>query len=591
MTPAHYEHYKSILIFLVTAGVVAPLFRRLKLSPVIGFLFAGFCLGPYGLGHFAQGATIPSWEPGWVAVLVSDVTLDNVGEIAPLAEFGVVFLLFMIGLELSWERLVRLRRLVFGLGALQVFGCAGVLAASALALKQAPDAALILGFALSLSSTAIVIPVLADRKRLGTGAGRTIFSVLLFQDLMVAPLLFLVSALGSLKGGAGVLLIYKLLPAVIGLVLVVLAGRLILRPLFHLVAVATSPEFFMAACLLVVIGTGFFSALTGLSMGLGAFIAGLLLAETEYRRQIEVTIDPFRGLLLGLFFVSVGASLDLELIFSAPLRIIGVTLCVILIKVFVTYGAASALRLGRAVAAEASLMLGPGGEFAFVMIAAAIAGKALPADAGADAMVGVTLSMFAIPLLGALVSRLPRQPPDAELARQPEEGATRKAILVGFGRVGQLVGEMLSAHRIDFLVVETNPALVRRFRRQGVEIYWGNAAQPEFLERCGIGTARALVLTIDAPETSEEIVATAHGLNPGLTIVARARDAAHARVLYELGVTDAVPETVEASLQLSEAILVGLGIPMGHVIAAIHAKRDDFRKLLQSKDRRKPRDR
>ncbi|MGH6676546.1 MAG: cation:proton antiporter, partial [Xanthobacteraceae bacterium] len=308
-TPEHYEHYKSVLLFLVTAGVVAPLFRRLKLSPILGFLAAGFCLGPFGLGRFAQGASTPFWAPAWLTSAVPYVTFDNVAEIAPLAEFGVVFLLFMIGLELSWERLVRLRGLIFGFGALHVFGSAAVLAALALVLKQTPVAAVILGFALALSSTAIVIPVLADRKRLATTAGRTIFSVLLFQDLMVAPLLLLVAALGSLRGGVGALLIYNLLPALAGIALVVLAGRLVLRPLFHLVAAAGSAEFFMAACLLVVIGTAFISIMSGLSMGLGALVAGLLLAETEYRRQIEVTIDPFRGLLLGLFFVSVGANL------------------------------------------------------------------------------------------------------------------------------------------------------------------------------------------------------------------------------------------------------------------------------------------
>ena len=584
LPPEHIAHYKSILIFLATAGVVAPLFRRLKLSPILGFLAAGFCLGPFGLGHFARGASTPPWEPAWLASAISDVTLDNVGEIAPVAEFGVVFLLFMIGLELSWERLVRLRGLVFGFGAFQVFGCAAALGAIALALKQEPPAAIVLGFALALSSTAIVVPDLADRGRLGTTAGRTIFSVLLFQDLMVAPLLFLVAALGTLSGGVGALLLTSVLPACAGIAFVVLVGRLVLRPFFHLVAAAGSSEFFMAACLLVVIGTGFISAMTGLSMGLGAFIAGLLLAETEYRRQIEVTIDPFRGLLLGLFFVSVGASLDLELIFSEPVRTLGLAAAIVLVKFAVTYAAARAVRFGRNVAAEAALMLGPGGEFAFVMIIASIASKVLSPDAGAAAMVGVTLSMFAIPPLGALASRLLRGAPDAETAPLPEQDAgARKAIIVGFGRVGQLVGEMLKAHQIAFLVVETNPALVRRFRRQGVEIYWGNAARPEFLTRSGIAKARALVVTIDAPEMSEEIVATARGLNPDLTIVARARDSEHARVLYELGVTDAVPETVEASLQLSEAVLVDLGIAMGHVIASIHAKRDEYRKLLQPK--------
>ncbi len=584
-TSEHYEHYKSVLLFLATAGVVAPLFRRLKLSPILGFLAAGFCLGPFGLGRFAQGASAPSWTPAWLTSAVSYVTFGNLAELAPLAEFGVVFLLFMIGLELSWERLVRLRGLVFGFGAVHVFANAAALASLALTLKQTPAVAVILGFSLALSSTAIVIPVLADRKRLAAPAGRTIFSVLLFQDLMVAPLLFLVAAFGSLHGGVGALLVYKLLPALLGIGLVVLAGRLVLRPLFHLVAAAGSPEFFIAACLLVVIGTGVVSATSGLSMGLGALVAGLLLAETEYRRQIEVTIDPFRGLLLGLFFVSVGANLDLELIFSAPLRTLGLAAAMILVKGTITYAAARGLRLGNAVASEAALMLGPGGEFAFVMIAAAIADKAMPAAIGADAMVGVTLSMFAIPIFGAVASRLPRPAPDAELARLPEEDAgASKAIVVGYGRVGQLVGEMLTAHRIGFLVVETNAALVRRFRRQGVEIFWGNAARGEFLERSGIGKARALVVTIDAPEASEEIVAAARGLNPNLIIVARARDAEHAKLLYELGVTDAVPETVEASLQLSEAVLVDLGIPMGYVIASIHAKRDEYRKRLQHKE-------
>ncbi|HLH10761.1 MAG TPA: cation:proton antiporter [Methylovirgula sp.] len=573
----HSHHDKTILIFLATAGVVAPLFRRLKLSPILGFLAAGFCLGPFGLGLLAHQVSIP-----WLSAALSALALDNVAEIAPVAEFGVVFLLFMIGLELSWERLMRLRGLVFGFGALQVFGCAAVIGTGAFVLGEPASAALILGFALALSSTAIVIPVLADRRRLGTTAGRTIFSVLLFQDLMVAPLLFLVAALGTLHGGVGALLLYRILPAIIGIALVVLVGRLVLRPLFHLVAAAGSPEFFMAACLLVVIGTGFASATAGLSMGLGAFIAGLLLAETEYRRQIEVTIDPFRGLLLGLFFVSIGADLDLELLYSAPLLTLGLAAAIVLIKFVVTYAAGRLFRLNNPVALESALMLGPGGEFAFVMIVTAIAGKVMPADFGADAMVAVTLSMFAIPLIGALATRLPRAAPDPEVARAPEEdAAARKAIIVGFGRVGQLVSEMLKAHQIPFLVVETNAGLVRRFRGQGIEIYWGDAARPEFLARCGIAKARALVATVDAPQASEEIVAAARSLNSDLTIVARARDADHARLLYELGVTDAVPETVEASLQLSEAVLVDLGIPMGHVIASVHAKRDEYRKVLQ----------
>lgn len=583
--------YKEILLFLGTAGVVAPLFRRLRLSPIYGFLLAGFLLGPHGLGFAARelaanGISPPGSGSAWMPALLSAFTLGNVAQIEPIAEFGVVFLLFMIGLELSWQRLMRMRRLVFGFGPIQVFGCAVALAALAFFFKAPPISAIILGFALALSSTAIVIPDLADRKRLGTGAGRTIFAVLLFQDLMVAPLLFMIMMLGRQEGDVTTMLLYLVLPAFAGLSLVVLIGRLVMRPFFHLVAVAGSTEFFVAACLLVVIGAGVLSAISGLSMGLGAFVAGLLLAETEYRREIEVTIEPFKGLLLGLFFVSIGASLDLSLVVSAPAETLGLALGIILVKLVVTYIAGRALRLPGAVATESALMLGPGGEFAFVMITAAVASEALPRGLGADALVAVTLSMLAIPVLGALASRLPRPTvaSDAELAQLPvlaEEAGPHKVIIVGFGRVGQLVGEMLSLHEIPFLAIDTNAGNVKAWRREGIDIYWGNAARAEFLLRCGLAKTRALIVTVDAPAASEEIIQLARGLREDLTIVARARDAEHATRLYGIGVTDAVPETIEASLQLSEAVLVDLGIAMGHVIASIHAKREEFRKTLQ----------
>ncbi len=582
--------YKELLLFLGTAGVVAPLFRRLRLSPIYGFLAAGFLLGPYGLGlaahHLAANGAAQISGPGWTSAWLSIFALDNVAQIQPIAEFGVVFLLFMIGLELSWQRLVRLRRLVFGFGLVQVFGCAAALAGLALAGKAAPASAIILGFALALSSTAIVIPDLADRKKLGTSMGRTIFSVLLFQDLMVAPLLFMTMMLGSRDGDVATVLLYLVLPAFAGLTLVVLIGRLVMRPFFHLVAAAGSTEFFMAACLLVVVGAGVLSAIAGLSMGLGAFVAGLLLAETEYRREIEVTIEPFKGLLLGLFFVSVGAGLDLSLVVSSPIMTLGLALGIILVKFVVTYVAGRGLRLPHMIAAESALMLGPGGEFAFVMITAAIASKTLPAGLGADVMIAVTLSMFAIPLLGALASKLARPvaADDSELAQLPilaEDGGPHKVIIVGFGRVGQLVGEMLSLHKIPFLAIDTNAANVKSWRREGIDIYWGNATRPEFLLRCGLAKTPALIVTVDAPAASEEIVKAARGLCKDLTIIARARDAEHATQLYEIGVTDAVPETIEASLQLSEAVLVDLGIAMGHVIASIHAKRETYRKMLQ----------
>jgi CPA2 family monovalent cation:H+ antiporter-2 len=327
MTEAfHWETYKEALLFLGTAGVIVPLFRRLHLSPVLGFLIAGVLLGPYGLGRFAASA-------GWV----SSFAITNPENVGAVAELGVVFLLFMIGLELSWERLQRMRRLIFGLGTAQVVACAATLAALAYWIGLGPLNAVIFGAALSLSSTAIAIPVLAERRRLHTGAGRTAFAILLFQDLMVAPLLFTVSILGSSHphGGAEPIisdLFWTIAPAFAALASLLLLGRLVLRPLFHLVAAARSTELFMAACLFVIVATSVATAAAGLSMALGAFIAGLLLAETEFRREIEVTIEPFQGLLLGLFFVSIGTSLDLSQVAASPGVILAFVVGVIVIK-------------------------------------------------------------------------------------------------------------------------------------------------------------------------------------------------------------------------------------------------------------------
>ena len=569
------EQYKDTLLFLATAGLIVPVFRRLKISPVIGFLSAGAALGPYGLGALAP-------RHGPLAMLV----FGDIRDIEPFAAFGVVFLLFMIGLELSFERLTRLRRLVFGLGALQLLVSGAVLGALALYVGQPPAAALVVGASLALSSTAVIIPVMAERRRLGTGAGRTVFSVLLFQDLMVAPLIFLVTMLSIRTGGNLWLTIaYTLLPAICGLLLLVGGGRLLMRPLFHHVAAAGSTEFFMAACLLVVIGTGVVTALSGVSMGLGAFIAGLLLAETEYRREIEVTIEPFKGLLLGLFFVAIGAGLDFRQVALHPGLTLGLAVAFIAIKVVVTFLAARAMTLPWRVATEAALMLAPGGEFAFVLIAAAVEGKIVGARTGAHIEIAVTLSLFAVPVLAILARRLVRRMPRADrpLAEMPPLSAPTapRALLVGYGRVGQLIGEMMRKHAISYLAVDENVATVRAFRDAGIDIIWGNAGRLEFLQRCGLATASALVITLDNADVAEEIVRQVRAARPDLTIVARARDAERAARLYKLGVTDAVPETIEASLQLSEAVLTDMGIAMGLVIASIHEKRDEYRKVLQ----------
>ncbi|MDR7118537.1 CPA2 family monovalent cation:H+ antiporter-2 [Caulobacter sp. BE254] len=575
MSPAD---YKDLVLFLATAGIVAPLFKRLKLNPILGFLIAGVVLGPFGLGALSR--SFP-----WLDY----VTVDNPQEIAQLAEFGVVFLLFMIGLELSWERLRLMRKLVFGLGALQMIGCSLALGAIAMALGQPPVAALAIGAALTLSSTAIAVPVLVERKRLHAEGGRATFSVLLFQDLAVAPILITLAILGRGDGTFGLGDLLALGPAAVGLGAIVLFGRLALRPMMRSVAKAKSEEMFMAACLLVIIGAGLVASLSGLSMALGAFVAGILLAETEYRHEVEVKIEPFKGLLLSLFFVSLGIRLDLSLLVASPALVLGVAVGLLVVKGVMILGLGRLFGLSNRASIEAALTLAAGGEFAFVILDNAMAASVVSDQVGQAVLVAATLTMFLIPVLSGLGGRLAKKAA-APVSEAPDlvglhsEEPAGRVLVVGYGRVGRLVGDMLDRHDLPWIAIDRDPSFVQQGRRAGHRVYFGDASRVELLERCGLDHARAVVVTMDSPEAAEAVVATARGHRPDLTIVARARDARHAARLYELGATDAVPETIEASLQLSEAVLVDIGVPMGLVIASIHERRDEYRKVLNRPD-------
>ena len=564
------EPYKAPLLFLGVAGVVVPLFRRFRINPVLGFLVAGMAIGPNVLGR------LDAFSP------IKAPFLSGEG-IAPIAAFGVVFLMFNIGLELSLERLLLMRRWVFGLGSLQVSVCGAALFLAAKLFGLSTPASVVLGLALALSSTAVTVPVLAEKKRLNITSGRAIFSVLLFQDLLVAPLLFVISLFGD-DAEARTNPFWTFAPALLGVALIVGAGRLLLRPLFQLVASAKSTELFMAACLLVVIGAAVTAGAAGLSMALGAFIAGLLLAETEYRRAIELAIDPFKGLLLGLFFVSVGASLDPLQVIAHPVTTVGLALGLIAIKAPLT-GALSLLfgtnmRQARAI----GLLLGPGGEFAFLLVTAAVATHILSAELGGQVEIGVTLSMALIPFFATLTKSLP-VPGSVLTGPTPDDLApASRVIIVGYGRVGQMVCALMRVHKIDYLCVDGDAGIAAQAHGRGEPVYWGNAMRRDFLDSCGLAQARAVVVTMHTPSVVDAVVKLARGARDDLTIVARARDAAHARVLYKLGATDAVPETMEASLQLSEAALVDIGVPMGLVIASIHEQRDIYRKALLAED-------
>ena len=367
-----------------------------------------------------------------------------------------------------------------------------------------------------MSSTAIVIPMLVESKRLHSSAGRASLAVLLFQDVAVAPLLVMVGAFSAGgERGLGWELLGTLVPAALGLGALVGFGRLALRPFFHFVAETKSREFFMAACLLVVLGDGLAAAASHLSMALGAFVAGLLLAETEYRREIELTIEPFRGLLLGLYFVSVGAGINPAFILARPGLILGLAAGLVAAKGLTLFVLGRGFRLPPRAAAETSLLLGPGGEFGFVMIGAALAGGLIDRTLATTLISAVAISMLAIPglaKLGARIGSAPRGAADARAPEIPPESELSRVIIVGYGRVGALIGDMLERHAIPFIAVDSDARVTSRARSDGKPVYYGDAARAEYLRLCGLDTARAVVVTMDSPAANEAVVETTRRL-------------------------------------------------------------------------------
>jgi CPA2 family monovalent cation:H+ antiporter-2 len=479
-----------------------------------------------------------------------------------------------------------MRRLVFGLGGLQVAVTAAAIGGIVALAGHGTAASIIVGSCLALSSTAFVIEVLSNQKRLKTTVGRTSFAVLLAQDLAVVPILLLVPFLAAGPGGNAVSsVLLALVNAAAALGLIVIVGQLLLRPLFRLVASSGTRDLFVAATLFVIVGTGMIAGLAGVSMALGAFVAGLLLAETEYGKAVETTVDPFKGLLLGIFFFSVGLSIDFRELAREPALLIACAAGLIAIKFLILAPLARLFDVPWPAAVETGLVLGAGGEFAFVVIGAAVAQGLIDSETSSFTLVLTSLTMALIPLLamlGRAISRRIDMPKaiDPMLAVAPKAGKGH-AIVMGHGRVGQVVCALLERHRFPFIAIDSDPAAVTGHRRRGREVYYGDATSAEFLKSCGLLDAAAVIVTSHSQAVVDETVRVVRALRPDILIISRARDAGHARHLYGIGVSDAVPETIEASLQLSEATLVGLGVPAGPVIASIHEMRDEFRKELQ----------
>ncbi len=563
--------YSDALVILGAAGIVIPAFARFRISPIIGFILVGLLVGPSALGSIAG-------DMPWL----NYVTISNPDAIEPFAELGVVLLLFSIGLELSFRRLWSMRRLVFGVGAAELLGCAAIIGVGLHLAGQSIAGSIALGLALALSSTALVMPLVGTHGPVG----RSALSMLLFEDLALVPIVFALGAMApQASGGMGSLLYTLLLGALVTAAMLVL-GRILLPRLFAQAARTKSPELFLAVSLLVVIVASLVTSAIGFSPVLGALIAGVVIAETEYRGEVEVITAPLRGLGLGIFLITVGMSVDLRQVVDNWQSLLIAVVAVLAVKAAVT---AALLRINgapTAVAAETGVLMSSPSETTLIVLASAAAAQLIAPETAAFWQIVTAIGLTVTPLLASLGRLAGRRVAGQELAarmdRSLKDAELGQVIILGFGRVGQMVADMLEAHDKDYLAIDSDVDSVESARREHYDVMFGDVSQTEFLQRIGEREPSAFILTMDNPVLVNRLARHLRRAFPELPIVARARDTAHAAALYKAGVTDAVPETLEASLQLSEAVLVDLGVAMGPVIASIHEKRDQLRAEIKA---------
>lgn len=563
-------YLRETLLFLALAGILIPLLQRLRFNQVLGFLAVGVLVGPHGFALW-----VDRWP--WLETF----TFPKGSGIQTLGELGVIFLMFLIGLELSVPRMWAMRRWVFLAGSAQVLLSALVLGSLAFVFGNSLTVALVLGLVLSLSSTAVVMQLLAQERGLAKPLGQATFAILMFQDLAVVPLVILVDILGS-KSSEGVALTIGLtvLKSIGVVLLIFFVGRKPIRPLFRTFARQHQPEVFMALTLLIALSTAAATALAGLSLALGAFLAGLLLAETEYRHEVEVTIEPFKGLLMGLFFMSVGMSIDVRSILQDPLWVALSVLGLMLLKTAVSTGVLRMGGLSWGKSLEGGMLLAQGGEFAFIVVGAAAATGVLSADVAQFMLLVVSLSLMATPLfaklgahLGGRIERLSRQQEHA-VEFQDTQLLAGHIIIAGQGRVGKLLAEVFHKQQITYVAIEHDAAVVAHLVQKGRPVFFGNAARPDLLHKLNAASAVALVITMDQPAAAMHTVKAAREAYPALPIYARSRDEQHARDLLAVGATAVVPETLEAGLQLSSFALQAFGLPEAQILYALQAERE-----------------
>ncbi|WBY16024.1 cation:proton antiporter [Erythrobacteraceae bacterium WH01K] len=554
------------LVILGAAGIVIPVFARFRITPVIGFILIGILVGPFGLGKL-------TYDVDWLR----HITISDPEALEPFAEFGIILLLFTIGLELSFKRLWQMRKLVFGLGSLELLLGGSIIAIVLAMMGQYWSGAMALGLALAMSSTAIVLPISGTK----SPVGRAALSMLLFEDIAIVPIIFLLGALAPYAQSDGLTgLVDTLWQGGLVIVVLLVFGRIALPRLFAQAARTKSPELFLAASLLVVIGASLATALVGLSPIVGALIAGLLIAETEYHSEVEDIMEPFKGLALGVFLITVGMSIDLLSIWSNLFPILSAVVLVLTFKALLTGLLLRSMGARRSTAAETGILMASPSETTLIVISAA--GSAMLIQPGTAQFwqivtaIGLTITPL-LAMLGRAIGR--RVEPIPELPEEDE--GEDKVIIIGAGRVGRLVADMLKRHDRAYIALDSNSDLIEEARREGFRATFGDAVRGKALDHLGIEHATALVLTMDEPVLAERLTRNLRARYPDLLIVARARDGEHAAALYRAGASHAVPETLESSLQLSEAVLADIGVAMGPVIASIHEKRDEFRAAIQ----------
>ena len=530
-------------IYLSAAVIAVPISKAVGLGSIIGYLAAGIAIGPWGLG-----------------------LVTNVEDILHFAEFGVVLMLFLVGLELEPKRLWSLRRPIFGWGSAQVLGCALVLTAAAMVFGVGWRVALVAGLGLALSSTAIALQVMGERNLLPTSSGQASFSILLFQDVAAIPILALLPLLGVISAEKEALApvnhaweALKIIAVIAG---IILGGRLLLRPLFRWIARSNTPEIFTAASLLLVVGIAGLMQLVGLSMALGAFLAGVLLAESEYRRELETDIEPFKGLLLGLFFIAVGMSIDFGVLLQSPGLMALVVVGFLAVKGVVIYAVARAMKLPFQERPVFTLLLAQGGEFAFVVFQAAAGANVFPAQTASLLIGAVAVSMLVSPLMLVAIDKL-LLPRYARLGKttleEISEPQVAPIVIAGFGRYGQIIARMMLAQGIPCTVLDHDAEMIEAARSFGYRVFYGDATRLDLLRTAGAAQARILVVAVDDVDRSLEIVDLAKEHFPHLEIVARARDVTHWNKLRDRGVMRVEREMFESSLRSARSVLELLG--------------------------------